>query len=131
MRRRLCVLALAAALALVACGDDDDGGSADAASTTAVSTTSPTETAPADPAGEVDAFCAKTDELQALIQGIGAGGEQPTPEEQQQLSDVGGQAAQMMMTLQASVEHMLPSDVARFQECSAVLAGGGMAPPGP
>lgn len=133
MRRRLCVLALAAALALVACGDDD-GGSADATTTTAAPTTSPTETAPADPAAEVDAFCAATDELRAILDEVAQNpDQQPTADQQARLQEVGGDATQRMMTLQASTAHMVPGDVARFQECAAVLSGGGapQMPPGP
>ncbi|HMJ77085.1 MAG TPA: hypothetical protein VK507_14000, partial [Iamia sp.] len=107
---------------LAACGDDG-GSRADAASTTAPSTTP--STAAIDTVAEVDAFCAKTDELRALLAEIEGRtqAEPPTSEEQAQIQTLGGEATQRMMTLQAYVPQMLPGDAARFQECSAVFGG--------
>lgn len=130
MRRPLtCVLALALWVgAAAACGDDGArAGDATGASTTA--TTAPTSTAPADPAAAVDEFCTKTEELQALIQGLGEDpSKPPTSEQEARLSALAGETAQMMVTLQMSASTMLPGDAARFQECAAVLGGTGAIP---
>jgi len=125
MRRgRSLVLAVALVLAgLAACGGDDGGSRADTASTTAPGTTPSTEAI--DTAAEVDAFCAKTDELQALVAELQGRTQDnpPTSEEEARISALGGEATQRMMTLRAYVPQMLPGVAGRFQECSALFGG--------
>lgn len=124
MRRLLLVLALV--LGAAACGDD--GGGSAAGTTTSASTTT-ASTAPSDPAAQVDEFCAKTDEIKALFESAGDDPSQPpSSADEARISALLQEAAPMMVTLQMSTAQMLPGDIARFQECSAVLGGTGGIP---
>jgi len=118
-----------------ACGGDDGGGDAADGTTSTTATTAPETSAVADDlSAAVDDFCAKSEEFQQLIRasaGNGAAGPvDPSTSEaaSARMTELTGELAGQLMTLQAQTAQMLPGDAARFQECAQVFGGGAQVP---
>jgi hypothetical protein len=126
MRRgRLGPLALALTLTVLgasACSDQGDAASDRDASTT----TEAGSTTAGDLSSQVDAFCAKAEEVTGLLAGLGNDpNDPPTAMEEAQIEESLTDATQMMIPLQLTTSAMTPGDAARFQECADLLGGTG------
>lgn len=135
MRRGAAAGVVALALCIggtAACGGDDGGdAAAETTSTTGTTdTTGPETSAVADDlSAAVEDFCAKSEEFQALIRSSAtngaAGPVDPSTSEaaSARMTELTGELATLLMTLQGQTAQMLPGDAARFQECASVFGG--------
>jgi hypothetical protein len=133
MRRGpICILALALCIGGVsACsGDDGDSDATATTTTSAPASSESTTTALEDPSAAVDEFCATTEEIKTLVREQEATAP-TTPQQGEEVQALVMEAAQMMFALRGQTAQMVPGDVTRFQECSALFGNGEESVPEP